>query len=411
MRAEACCPGASIGVLGLFVLLAIVVPASGATSDRSAIRMKALTSPHASAVAKDEDEGDGGDADEKEDIRERGLFEAAIAASPAAAVPSQGLHAAVAAANAAPGDGRQLERDHQAAVPQRPGQPRRQLRRRLGLRDRPDDRLHAAGGALYAGAASGGVWRTTDGGGTGPRSTAGCRGCRSARWRPIRATARCIVGTGEANNASENQYGVGAYRLPRGSEHLDARRRARAGRRRRSTGSRSINGYLYAATSHGLWRRAESASDSSRLAAWCCGPIPNPNNSPYRTSFITDVIAVPGTNGRQDPGRRRLGRLRRRSRRRSSTTGSTSAPAAAGSFHRITPQGDINPKTIGRTSFSTSQGWLYAVVQDTSTDSLYGQGAVPVEERQPGRAVDADRGLGPSWPTRTRRWTRRIRPT
>ena len=46
-----------------------------------------LTSPRQSVVAKDEDEGDGGDADEKEAIRERGLFETAIAASPAATVP------------------------------------------------------------------------------------------------------------------------------------------------------------------------------------------------------------------------------------------------------------------------------------------------------------------------------------
>jgi hypothetical protein len=48
---------------------------------------------------------------------------------------------------------------------------------------------------------------------------------------------------------------------------------------------------------------------------------------------------------------------------------------APGSFTKLAVTGDINPKAIGRTTFSSSQGWLYAVVQDTKTGDLRGQGA------------------------------------
>ena len=179
-----------------------------------------------------------------------------------------------------------------------------------------------------------------------------------------------IVGTGEANNASENQYGVGAFRLNSGSGTW-----TRIGGHELDGGGfyriRSINGYLYAATSHGLWRRAESASDSTALAAGAAARSePEQLAVPHLVHHRRDRGAGPAKILAAD-----------------GWAGYAGAPASiqyngfyvgtggAGSFHRITPQGDINPKTIGRTTFSSSQGWLYAVVQDTSTDSLFGQGA------------------------------------
>ena len=188
MHARKVLPGASLGVIGLFVLLATVVPASGATSDRSAIRMKALTAPHPSAVAKEEDEG--GDADEKENIRERGLYEAAIAASPAAAVPSQGLSAAVAAATTLPAKGGSWSEITKRPFLNDPVNRGANFGVGWGYVTGRMTAFTAAGGSLYAGSASGGVWRTTNGGSTGPRSTAACRGWPSARWPPIPATAR-----------------------------------------------------------------------------------------------------------------------------------------------------------------------------------------------------------------------------
>ena len=369
MRAKRVVPGASIGVFGLLVLMALVVPASGATTDRSAIREKVLTMPRQSAVAKDE--GDGGDADEKEAIRERGLFEVAIAASPASTVPSDGLNAAVAAASALPSTGGSWSEITKRPFLNDPVNRGANFGVGWGFVTGRMTAFTAAGGALYAGAASGGVWRTTDGGGHWTEINRGLPRLPVGALATDPRNGSVLVGTGEANNASENQYGVGAFRLGGygtwtrvGGHELDG-----AGFYRIV----SINGYLYAATSHGLWRRAESAPDS---AAWqqVLRPDPNPNNSPYRTSFITDVISVPGSGGTKVLAA-------------DGWAGYAGAPAsiqyngfyvgtgAAGSFHRVTPNGDINPKTIGRTSFSASQGWLFAVVQDTSTDSLYGQGA------------------------------------
>ena len=165
----------------------------------------------------------------------------------------------------------------------------------------------AAGGASTRAPRAAASGAPPTGAAAGPRSTAGCRGCRSARWPPIPATARCWSApvrrttpprTSTAS-ARSGYSGSGTWTRVGGHE-LDGGGFYRIG---------SINGYLYAATSHGLWRRAESAADS---AAWqlVLRPDPNPNNSPYRTSFITDVIAVPAAAA--DPGRRRLGRLRRR---------------------------------------------------------------------------------------------------
>ncbi len=368
MRARKVLPGASLGVIGLFVLLAIVVPASGATSDRSAIRMKAFMTPHLTAVAKEEDEG----ADERENIRERGLYEAAIAASPAAVVPSQGLSAAVAAATTLPATSGSWSEITKRPFLNDPVNRGANFGVGWGYVTGRMTAFTAAGGALYAGSASGGVWRTTNGGSSWTEINRGLPRLPVGALATDPRNGSVIVGTGEANNASENQYGIGAFRLNSGSGTW-----TRIGGHELDGGGfyriRSINGYLYAATSHGLWRRAESASDST---AWqqVLRPDPNPNNSPYRTSFITDVIPVPGTSGRQILAA-------------DGWAGYAGAPASiqyngfyvgtggTGSFHRITPQGDVNPKTIGRTTFSSSQGWLYAVVQDTSTDSLFGQGA------------------------------------
>ena len=126
-----------------------------------------------------------------------------------------------------------------------------------------------AGGALYAGSASGGVWRTTNGGSSWTEINRGLPRLPVGALATDPRNGSVIVGTGEANNASENQYGVGAFRLNSGSGTW-----TRIGGHELDGGGfyriRSINGYLYAATSHGLWRRAESAS-TRPPGSRCCG--------------------------------------------------------------------------------------------------------------------------------------------
>jgi hypothetical protein len=121
------------------------------------------------------------------------------------------------------------------------------------------------------------------------------------------------------------------------------------------------------------------------------------------SSEVTDIIALPGTGGRSilavvgwagysDPPGDREQRLLRRL-------------GQPGSFTRITPTGDINPATIGRTTLSASGGWLYAVLTTRHGD-LRGQGAfVSKTGRAQGpwtRIADVDKlynsdsALGPS---------------
>ena len=254
----------------------------------------------------------------------------------------------------APGDSRQLERDHEAAVPQRPGQPRSELRRRLGKRHRPDDRVHALRRRVYAAAASGGVWRSTDQrGGTGPRSTPACRGCPSARWRPTRRTARCWVGTGEANNASENQYGVGVFRLASGSGTWQ------------QVGGAELNGagfYRIVWINGYRLRRDQPRSVSARRSArrlepaLAAGAARRPSVEQLRrpSSFGHRRHRGAGHGGaRSWPSS--AGPATAGHRPSIQTTGSTSAPAAPGSFTGSRRPATSTRTTIGRTTFSVVQ--------------------------------------------------------
>jgi hypothetical protein len=342
----------------------------GATSGRQSLREKAFQTVTPSLLAAAEDEG-GADAGEQELIRARGLYELSIAAAPAESVPSRGLEAAAAAAGRLRATGGAW-----FEVTRRPflndpiirganyGTGWRYVTGRMTS-------FTASRGALYAGAASGGVWRTTNNGASWTPLDRGLPRLPVGALATDPRNGSVIVGTGEANNAAENQYGVGAYRLARGSStwhRIGGHELDGAGFYRITT----IRGFVYAATSHGLFRRPASAPDSAHWSV-VLKPDPNPFHSPYRTSFITDVIAVPGSNGS-------------RVLAADGWAGYSGGPAsiryngfyvgsgAAGSFHRVRPQGDIDPNAIGRTTFSASGGWLYAVVQDTETDSLYGQG-------------------------------------
>jgi hypothetical protein len=216
--------------------------------------------------------------------------------------------------------------------------------------------LAGDGDRLYAGAADGGVWVSRD---------------RGAHWKPTfqdkvtmsigalwvnPADHSVWVGTGEANTSSDSYAGQGVWRS---TDH--GRSFSRVGGTELTNALtfklRASNAFLYAATSRGLWRRSLSARQS---AAWTLvlKPDPNPDNSPYRQSMITDVIVRPGSPNTV------LAALAWREGTPFNGFYLSKNGGAPGSFSRITPAG-LDNSDIGRTAFAyTPRGdKLYAVIQ------------------------------------------------
>jgi hypothetical protein len=225
------------------------------------------------------------------------------------------------------------------------------------------------GNAVYAGAADGGVWKSTD---------------KGAHWTPIfddqsRLSIGAIaidpadhsiwVGTGEANTAFENYTGDGSYRSGNGGQTW-----ALVGNRLDNSLVSRItfdgNGHVLVAMSNGLVRR--NASDLTGAWETVLKPDPNPTGSPYRGSWMSDVRVRPGTNGQYVIAVLgwRGGTLPADVSYNGfyvSTTGGT-----AGSFTQVRPVGIA--KDIGRTSldYSADGTKLYSVVESSATTDLNG---------------------------------------
>lgn len=327
----------------------------------------AVSQRAASAGARQQSEEDGGD--EAKALRARAEFEQSIVAAPGAVAPAAGLLAATRAAAALP-----TSRGHWDEVTDKPflndpvgrGQ---NYGVGHGLITGRMTSLISRGSKVWAGSASGGVWRTSNRGRTWQTDNKGLPRLAVGALAVSPKDRSVWVGTGEANNASENQYGVGVYRQTS---------RSRTWRR---VGGSELNGagvhrivwigrYVYAATSHGLYRRSRNAA---RTAHW--QPVLQPGGAAVYppTSDVTDVIAVPGTHGRQVLAV--VGWSGYSNPPEVEHNGFYVGSGAAKSFTRVGLTGDINPATVGRTTFSSSRGWLYAVVADTRTGDLRGQGA------------------------------------
>jgi sugar lactone lactonase YvrE len=227
-------------------------------------------------------------------------------------------------------------------------------------------------GTWFAGAAAGGVWRSSDHG---------------QNWTPVfdseptlsigalavnPADGSLWVGTGEANTSQDSYAGTGVYRSAD-----DGSTWQRVGDD--SAGNNPLvshtvfriafdsAGDAYAATNNGLFRLAAGASSWTEVLD-PAGPVDDP---PYDQQ-VTDVAIQPGSGGSvviaaigwHGPGNTQFNGFYQ------STDGGLT-------FSQVTPTGQIKASDIGRTTFAYSADGskLYAIVQSPTAQ---GAGAASV---------------------------------
>lgn len=158
----------------------------------------------------------------------------------------------------------------------------------------------APDGSVYAGAADGGVWRTTDGGTTWTPLT-DFQGTLSIGALLVVGTASSYTvyaGTGEANTNSDSYAGIGVIAS------------SNQGTSWSQVGNAELNGAtifrlaqdgskIFAATSHGLYEFTVGTSSVWTAVLQPAGPPSGGNFNLKVGNMITDVAVRPGTGGQQ----------------------------------------------------------------------------------------------------------------
>jgi sugar lactone lactonase YvrE len=224
-----------------------------------------------------------------------------------------------------------------------------------------------ADGDWFAGTADGGVWRSGD---------------QGQHWTPVfdsmpslsigalavdPADGSLWVGTGEANLSQDSYAGTGVYRSV--DDGATWQRVGDTASGNPLTGHTVFRiafdpaGNAYAATDNGLFRRAAGSGQWAEVLD-PAGPVDNPPLDQQ----VTDVAIVPGSNG-QDViaaiGGAGAGRGN------TQNNGFYQSTDGGHTFSQVTPNGNINPRDIGRTTFAYSADGskLYAIVQSPAAQN------------------------------------------
>jgi hypothetical protein len=246
--------------------------------------------------------------------------------------------------------------------------------------------LAAGNGWVFAGGANGGVFRKSLGDDKQPG------GGDDTSWQPISDDILSLstgdllydaghdtlwYATGEANTGGTSYTGAGVYRLEHASAGSFSQTDRVGGTELESRGINQLKiggGYIYAASTRGLWRRAVGAAQGS---AWQNVLMPTPAadsdiTTPYK-NVVNDVAIDPKSGAVLANAAWRSGDA--------SYNGFYLSPTGAnGTFTRINPSGAINPKDIGNTEFAYAADGskLYAVMESP---------ALLVSGRQSGNTV------------------------
>ena len=227
--------------------------------------------------------------------------------------------------------------------------------------------LAFAAGALYAGGADGGVFRSTNDGATWTPLTDGLPTLSVGDLR-VAPDAALWLATGEGNTGATSYVGSGVYRLVNASSGVFSTTDRVGGTELESTFVHRLKfdnaGSVYAATSRGLWKH----SATTKSGAWVrvlypvadavVDGVSRPDlQSPYN-NICNDVAIQPNTGAQVIIANCAW-------RGGAAYNGFYLSTDGGATFQKTNPNGGLNPQDVGRSQFAYSADGteLYATVE------------------------------------------------
>lgn len=212
------------------------------------------------------------------------------------------------------------------------------------------------GGTVWAGAADGGVWKSSNGGATWTATFDAQPSLSVGAIAIDPANDSVWVGTGENNTAFENYRGAGVFRSTNGGSWTLVGDAALDGT---TIGKLAFdgNGSVFAATSRGLFRHSTSDLGAPWTKIFDAATF-GYAAIPYGLSLVNDVAVRPGTNGQYIVANMAW-------RNGTAYDGFYVSTDGGSTFARVKAGGAINDGDLGRSSFAYSADGakLYAVVE------------------------------------------------
>ncbi|HEX9123547.1 MAG TPA: glycosyl hydrolase [Actinomycetota bacterium] len=231
--------------------------------------------------------------------------------------------------------------------------------------------LAVDGSTVYAAAADGGVWRSTDRGKTWQVMTDHLPTLAGGSVAVDPANHSVWFGSGEASTAYENYTGLGVYRSSNGGSSWSKVGGDELDGSTIGTLAFDGNGFVFAATSYGVFRHRTSGEPSRHWQKVLQPGTPGP----YGFTFANDVAIRPGTDGEVVIATLgwRTGKVDYSGFYESTRGG------RKGSWHEVHTKGQLKSRYIGRASFAYSADGsrLYALVESwqyalSKPSALYG---------------------------------------